>query len=178
MTLYRVFPFDPSARPTDPGGALFVPARDDGRIANPDLYSELYLSTAPAGAVSEAFGRFDVWDASMLSRYRHHFALAEFELDDSANICELDNAGRLLSYNLAPSDVVARDRVVTQAWAARIYATKKWIGISWWSRYDASWQSMGLWQRRGLHLQNAPEVLTLQHPALLEAAAQLPRWLA
>jgi hypothetical protein len=59
VTLYRVFPFDGTARPTDPGGPMFASRSGFGRIGNPDLYQELYLSTAAAGAISEAFGRLD-----------------------------------------------------------------------------------------------------------------------
>jgi hypothetical protein len=178
MRLYRVFPFDPSAPLTEPGGALFAPRSSMGRIANLDLYSELYLNTTAVGALSEAFGRLDTWTSTMLDDERRRYAVAEFELSDDAAICNLDSAGRLLSYELAPSDVVALDRSVTQAWAARIYRTKKWIGIAWWSRYDSRWQSIGLWQRRDLRLVKTPEVLYLEHAAVRKAATLLPRRLA
>ena len=178
MKLYRVFPFSPAARSLEPGGALFAPRSSAGRIANPELYSELYICTTAAGAVSEAFGRLDTWNPGTLSYHDRPYALAEFEFDDNAHICDLGNAGQLLSYNLAPSDVVARDRTVTQSWAVQIYSAKKWIGISWWSRYDSSWQSIGLWQRRGLRLRRAPEVLSVDHAAVREAASLLPRRLA
>ena len=178
MILYRVFPYDSSAPPTESGGALFAPHSSAGRIANPDLYSELYLSTTAAGALSEAFGRLDTWRASTLVYEPWPYALAEFELDDNARICNLDNAGRLLSYELAPSEVVARDRNVTRAWAARIYRAKKWNGIAWWSHYESRWQSMGLWQRRGLRLLRTPEPLSLAHAAVRDAAVLLPRRIA
>lgn len=175
MRLYRVFPFDSAASATEPGGALFAPHVGAGRIANPDLYHELYLSTTAPGAVSEAFGRLDVWTSEALVHHGRPYALAEFELDSGVQVCELDNAGRLLSYELAPSDVVASDRAVTRAWAARIYKTRKWVGISWWSRYDSRWHSMALWQRRGLRVLKPAERLSVGHPAVVEAATLLPR---
>lgn len=175
MRLYRVFPFDSAASTTEPGGALFAPHGRAGRIANPDLYHELYCSTSATGAVSEAFGRLDVWTAETFVRYERPYALAELEFDHAVRICELDNVGRLLSYELVPSDVVASDRAVTRGWAARIYKTRKWVGISWWSRYDSRWHSAALWQRRGLRVVKPPQPLSVEHPAVLKAAALLPR---
>jgi hypothetical protein len=55
QTLYRVFPFHPDSSADKPGGALYVPPQGAGRIDNPDLYTVLYLSDAPVGAIAEAF---------------------------------------------------------------------------------------------------------------------------
>lgn len=175
MILYRVFPIDATAHPPEPGGALYAPPGSAGRIANPDLYRELYLSSTAAGALSEAFGRLDTWTQAMFLQRDRPYALATYELPDRAAICDLDNAGRLLAYELQPSDVVARERSVTQAWAARIYKSERWIGIAWWSRYDSLWRSMGLWNRRRLRLRGNPELLSVDHVAVQEAATLLPR---
>lgn len=75
---------------------------------------------------------FDAWTQAMFAQGDWPYALATFELPDRAEICDLDNAGSLLAHDLRPSGVVARERGVTQAWAARIHRTKKWIGIAWW----------------------------------------------
>ncbi|MGA8796590.1 MAG: hypothetical protein WB526_05925 [Candidatus Cybelea sp.] len=175
MTLYRVFPYDAAAPPSQPGGALYTPLGAAGRIANPDLYNELYLSNSAAGALSEAFGRFDTWTQEMFVQGDRPYALASYELPDRAAICGLDSPGRLLAYDLRPSDVVSRERGVTQAWAARIHRSKKWIGVAWWSRYDSRWRSLALWNRKQLRLKQGPEVLALDHAAVREAAALLPR---
>lgn len=175
MKLYRVFPFDAAVRPSEPGGALFAPRGRSGRIANPDLYGELYVCSTAAGALSEAFGRLDTWTNAMFAQRNLPYALATYELPNQAEICDLDNAGRLLAYDLRPSDVVARERGITQAWAARIYRGGNWIGIAWWSRYDSRWRSMGLWNRRQLRLGGNPELLSVEHAAVAEAAALLPR---
>jgi hypothetical protein len=175
MILYRVFPLDPKARAGESGNALYAPPGAAGRIANPDLYRELYLSGTSPGALSEAFGRLDTWTPAIFMQGDRPYALATYDLPDSAAICDLDNAGRLLAYDLQPSDVVARKRSVTQAWAARIYNSDRWIGIAWWSRYEPSWRSMGLWYRKGLRLRDNPEVLSAEHAAVREAAALLPR---
>jgi hypothetical protein len=175
MTLYRVFPYDASAGPSEPGSPAFAPRSGFGRIGNPDLYHELYLSTTAAGAISEAFGRLDTWNPAVLARPDRPYALASFDLADRAAICNLDNAGRLLACDLAPSAVVTRDRNVSRTWATRIYKTRRWAGIAWWSRYDSQWQSLGLWNKRGLRLKGTPEILSVHHPAVQEAATLLPR---
>jgi hypothetical protein len=176
MRLYRAFPFDAEAKPSEPGGALFAPRGPAGRIANPKLYTELYVSSSAAGALSEAFGRLDTWTEEMLALRDRPYALATYELrDDRAAVCDLDNAARLLAYDLHPSEVVAGDRSVTQAWAARVYSSGKWAGISWWSRYDSRWRSLGLWNRKHLRLNDRPERLTIRHAAVREAADLLPR---
>ncbi len=47
MTVYRVFPRDPSAADTDEGGALYVPPPSPlGRIANVAWYRERYFAAA------------------------------------------------------------------------------------------------------------------------------------
>jgi hypothetical protein len=176
MRLYRAFPFDAEAKPSEPGGALFAPRGPAGRIANPKLYTELYVSSSAAGALSEAFGRLDTWTEEMLALRDRPYALATYELrDDRAAVCDLDKAARLLAYDLHPSEVVAGDRSVTQAWAARVYSSGKWAGISWWSRYNSRWRSLGLWNRKHLRLNDRPERLTIRHAAVREAADLLPR---
>ena len=177
MTLYRVFPYDTSARVSESGGPLFAPRSGFGRIWNPDLYHELYLSTSAAGAISEAFGRLDTWKPGLFSGRDRPYAIVAFNLSDGSAICNLDSAGRLLAYDLSPSSVVTRDRDISRAWAKRIYRTGQWIGIAWWSRYDSRWQSVGLWNKKSLRLIGKPEILSVRHPAVQEAATLLPRHL-
>jgi hypothetical protein len=92
---------------------LYAPQGATGRIANPDRYRELYLSSSAVGALSEAFGRFDIWSPGTFARRDLPYALATCDLPDGVGICDLDNAGRLLAYDLRPSDVVARECSIT-----------------------------------------------------------------
>ena len=64
--LYRVFPHFEDSADDEPGGALFVPSPGGGRLDNPGIYSVLYLSDSPPGAIAEAFGRFPEWAPAML----------------------------------------------------------------------------------------------------------------
>lgn len=105
---------------------------------------------------------------------RGHRALGTYELPDRAGVLDLDDPDALKRLGLRPSDVVTRDRLVTQRWALAAYRDHRWIGVRWWSYYDPRWYSYGLWDRRYLTVTGV-EPLTLEHPAVLEAATVLPR---
>lgn len=178
MKLYRVLPYRPDAAEGERGHPLFVPAPSGaGRVDSPGNYDVLYLSSAPAGAVAEAFGGIPLWTAAMLrtpSFQRGYRAVATYELPDRLSILDLDDADALKRLRLRPSDVVTRDRAVTQRWALAAYLERRWIGVRWWSYYDPNWYSYALWDRRRLTLSGV-EALSLDHPAVAEAAAVLQR---
>jgi hypothetical protein len=176
--LYRVFPYLAAAGKRDLGGALYVPPQGGGRIDNPGIYSVLYLSAAAAGAVAEAFGRFPEWTPAILegspSIPGSVRAIARYRLADDTAIYNLDDANQLLALGLRPSDVVGRDYERSRAWARRIYEQGKWSGVRWWSYYSPAWSSFGLWDLKGLTLDEVTP-LTLDHPALVEASRTIVR---
>ena len=157
-----------------------MPRVGAGRIDNPDRYLALYLSDGMGGACAEAFFFKPVWDANVLRGLPtlpgSMQALASFNIAPDPPICDLDDATRLVELDLRPSQVVSRERTVTQAWALRIYQEGRWGGIRWWSYYDPRWGSHGIWNREALDLHGV-EPLTLQHPAIVEAARVLNRLL-
>lgn len=177
-TLYRVFPWLEGAGVGGPGHPTFVPSFGAGRIDNPDSYLARYLSDGPAGACAEAFFFKSVWDTNMLrglpTLRGSAQAIASFELDPGAKICDLDDASRLVELDLRPSQVVTRDRTVTQTWALRLFRERRWAGIRWWSYYDPRWGSHGVWDAGALDLREV-EPLSLDHPAITEAADVLNR---
>jgi hypothetical protein len=147
-------------------------------LDNPDLYSVLYLGNSPAGAIAEAFGRFPEWTPAILrgspSLAGSVRALARYELDSRKFLCDLDDPKQLLRLRLCPSDVVSREYARTRAWARRIFETRAWAGISWWSYYDPQWTSVGLWKTDRLSLVEVRE-LRLDDPSLLDAARVIVR---
>ena len=178
--LYRVLPYLPSARSGTPGHPSFAP-RSTGRsrVDNPGLYEVLYLGDTAAGAIAEAFGNQRTWDAglfrgtpALLGSMR---ALVTYDLDDGAAVCDMDDAGRLVGLGLRPSQVVTRERAVTQGWAARIFERREFVGVRWWSYYDPQWGSFGLWDTSGLRVAGAEVLDSLDHPAFVEAADVLCR---
>ena len=176
--LYRVFPFLAKTPLDEPGGALYVPPQGGGRLDNPELYTVLYLSDAPSGAIAEAFGRFPEWSPACLagspSLPGSARAIASYRLADDAPLCDLDDPEQLRALRLRPSDVVSRDYDQTRAWSRRIYAQGAWAGVRWWSYYDPRWASVGLWQLDRLALAEV-RPLRLDDPALIEASRTIVR---
>lgn len=177
--LYRVIAWVPGARATEPGHPMYLPCafQGAGRIDNPDLYTTLYLSTDPAGAIAEAFGRIPAWSASMFAvpgLAAAARALATYRLGDD-RIVDLDDPQALMDRSLRPSQVVTRDRTVTHRWARAIFAEGSWAGVGWWSYYDPRWTSVGLWEHRALRPERRVTPLSRDLDAVREAAAVLNR---
>lgn len=178
--LFRVMPFHPLAGRKQPGHPAYVPAsaQGSGRLDNPELYPVVYLSASPAGAVAERFAVLPQWRGSMLDviveMRQLRFALAGFDLR-RGTVLDLDDPRALLDRALPPSRVVTRERSVTRMWARKIYEERAWAGVSWWSRLDARWTCCGIWTPGALRPAGDPEPLTMDHPAVIEAAAVLQR---
>jgi hypothetical protein len=165
-----VIPVAAGARRGRPYHPLFVPpATGTARIDNPDRYRVLYLSGSAAGAVAEAFGRFARWGPFLLDHPAgHRRRVVTYELAEPAAVLDLDDARALLDRRLRPSDVVTRERTVTQRWAAAVHDEARWSGVRWWSYYDPRWSSVGLWATEAL---TVVEVAEIEGSAGLEEAA-------
>jgi hypothetical protein len=179
-TFYRVLPYLDTARAGEPGHPLYLPpSRGSNRVDNPGHYQVLYLADAPAGAVAEAFGSFSRWNRGLFrgtpSLSRSVRALVSYELDEGVAVCDLDDADALVEWGLRPSEVVTRNRAVTQSWALKLYETGRYAGVRWWSYYDPRWGSVGLWDSRPLTVVDVAVLEDLLHPAMVEAAAVLCR---
>lgn len=178
-TLYRVLPHLDTAGDGAPGHPLYVPpSTGANRIDNPGAYDPLYLGDDPRCAIAEAFGWAPRWNAGLLRGSRSLpgsiRALVSFDLADDAAVADLDNAARLVELGLRPSRVVTRDRAVTQTWARELFDAGTFAGVRWWSYYDPDWGSVGLWDVAGLAVADV-EVLTVEHPAFIDAAAAIVR---
>ncbi len=178
MLLHRVFPYLVGGNPHQPGGALYTPPQGNGRADNPDHYSAFYAGDSEAGAIAEAFGRFPEWSETVLRASPalpgSRRAIATFSLPDDTSVCDLDDPAQLLELSLRPSKVVSRDYRITQEWALSIFRRNRWQGLKWWSYYDPRWFSFALWKHPDLR-PSAIRVLTLDDPALTEAAETLTR---
>ncbi len=152
MILWRVLPWDPSARPAAPGGALWFPRPFQGtaRHDNPARYGCLYATEAPESAIAEALAPFrgtgDL-EPEMLMRMGRPLALARLELRD-ARLLDLDDPAVLVAAGLRPSAVATNHRDVTQPDAARLHDSHPdAAGLRWWSTLEASWINATLFDR-------------------------------
>jgi hypothetical protein len=143
-------------------------------------YRVPYLSDHPAGAVAEAFGNHAVWTAGLLagppSLPGSVRALVTYRLA-AARILDLDDSRALLRRRLRPSQIVTRDRAVTQRWALAVFRERRWSGARWWSYYDPRWGSLGLWEIARVRVESVGR-LAWDHPAVLEANEVLLRPIA
>lgn len=153
MILWRVLPWDPSARPGEPGGALWFPRPFQGaaRHDDPARYGCLYVAEEPVSAVAEALAPFrgtgDL-HPSMLTRMNRALALAELELEDGTPLLDLDDPAVLVREALRPSRVATTDRQRTRRDAGRLFdAHADVAGLRWWSTLEAGWINVTLFDR-------------------------------
>lgn len=177
MTLYRAFAWREAARPSDSDGPLWFPRvfQGDGRHDNPGVYGCLYLSDRPESCIVEQLAAFrgQRLTAALLRRRGLPLALAQLELDDRAELVDLDDPAVLMREGLKPSRVATRDRATTQPRALELYREhKKAAGLRWWSTWEALWANVTIFDRaaKSVKLSGVTE-LTIDHPNVLEAAA-------
>jgi RES domain len=157
VILWRVLPWDPSARPATPGGALWFPRPFQGtaRHDNPARYGCLYAAEEPATAIAETLAPFrgtgDL-EPEMLVRMGRPLALARLELR-GAPLLDLDDPAVLVDAGLRPSQVATGHREVTQPDAARLFDVHPdAAGLRWWSTLEASWLCATVFDRAARHL--------------------------
>jgi hypothetical protein len=174
--LFRAFPPLPGAAPTEPGGALHVPRAHQGRGRHddPDTYGALYLSRDPAASIAEILIAFRTQPLVARHLMAEGFPYRLASIEDSAvdDLVDLDDPGTLVERALRPSGVATRVRRVTQRVARSLYEEGA-AGFEWWSAIEASWINVTLFEDRvegRLSVVGAPERLTLDHPAVREAA--------
>lgn len=180
MILWRVLPWDPSARPAAPGGALWFPRpfQGTGRHDNPGRYGCLYVCESPVSAIAEALAPFrgtgDL-HPDLLSRMGHTLALAELALGAGAALVDLDDPAVLADHSLRPSEVATSRRAATQAYAARLFdAHADAAGLRWWSTLEASWINVTLFDRAARSLASrGARVLDVADDDVRAAAALL-----
>lgn len=165
MILWRVLPWDPSARPPAPGGALWFPRpfQGTGRHDNPARYGCLYLCESPVSAIAEALAPFrGTGDLrpDLLARMGRPLALAE--LGGEFTLLDLDDPEVLAAEALRPSEVATTRRSSTQAYAARLFeAHPEAAGLRWWSTLEAGWINVTLFDRAA-HLLTVRDVRPLE----------------
>lgn len=176
MILYRCFAWDARARDTEADGVLWFPRvyQGEGRHDNPDLYACLYLSDHARSSLVEQLARFRGQRLlpSLLRRRGLPLALAELELDDRAELVDLDDPVVLRRERLRPSRVATRHRSTTQPQARALYERHPGAGgLKWWSVYEAVWMNVTVFDRAAARLRRiSVRPLTIDDPAVVDAA--------
>jgi RES domain-containing protein len=176
VILYRCFAWDERSRADEPDGPMWFPRpyQGEGRHDNPDRYGCLYLADRSVSCVVEQLARFrgQRLATPLLRRRGLPLALAELELDASAELVDLDQPAVLQRERLRPSLVATRHREVTQPQARLLYERHpRAAGLRWWSTYEAAWANVTVFDRarRQLELRGV-HALSLADPSTVEAA--------
>ena len=176
MILHRCFAWNERAGDDGPDGPLWFPRlyQGEGRHDNPDRYGCLYLSTSPLSTVVEQLARFRGQRLlpSLLRRRGLPLALADLELNDEAELVDLDDPVVLRRERLKPSRVATRDRRVTRPQALLLHDRhRRAAGLRWWSTYEALWINVTLFDRAAPRVRvRSVRALTLADSTVVEAA--------
>lgn len=168
---------------------MYVPVERQGagRFDNPELYAALYTANEPAGAVAEVFGNRHTWTRTMFTRPKDELVRALVTLEAQPRLIDLDDPTTLQRLGLRPSDVVRRSPDRTREVARRLWREEhqRVSGLKWWSYYRPEWDVLMLWSKDLEHPAwfsdvqvTDVEILHLDHPAVQQAAVDLPRVLA
>lgn len=180
VQLWRVFPWDPAARPGEPFSPSYLPAtQGTGRF---DLAGRssgvIYMAETPEHAIGERiqFYRGQVLDAPDLMVAGRMLAISSVVLssdvrDEIADFCD---PRVLVRFAIRPDDVAARARPTTQRIAQAVFASGL-AGLRWWSAFFGEWHTIVLFRDRLPAPLNwsSPAALSLDADPLREAARLL-----
>ncbi len=183
-TLWRVFPFDSSAKPGEIFSASGVPSNQGaGRFDIPHVTPVWYFGESPTHAVAEVIQglRNQLLNKADLVRSRKPLALVRAELATPAigkhanGVADLCNPRVLAEFNIRPDVLASSDFGATQRIAEDLYK-KRLRGFRWWSSLFGDWHATILFERRLGKNQlrfGTPLPLTLETEAVIQAATRL-----
>ncbi|OLC89024.1 MAG: hypothetical protein DMD38_14600 [Gemmatimonadetes bacterium] len=168
---WRVFPWDPAARPGEPFSPSYIhPNQGSGRF---DVAGKLvvYLAETAIHAVAEKLQRFrgQKINRKDLIESGKTLALVEGHLG-SIKLADLCDPQTLVKYDIRPDVLASRDITKTQAVAAALHK-EGFGGLRWWSALSGDWHTIVVFQ--GEIEYGPPEPLTIGHEAVREASAAL-----
>lgn len=185
MLVHRVFAYLSTARTGEPGHPEYLHSpQGKGRWDNPEHYTVWYVAESATGAIAEVFADLDVWsesmfDAPFLPGARR--TLGIYHVPDDLAVFDLDDPQNLVDLALRPTQVVQRNRSASQAVALRVFnqvtsdGVRVWAGMRWWSVHRPQWKLLALWDRETTPRVADVEELTLDHPAIRDAAETLAK---
>lgn len=146
-----------------------------GRHDNPDRYPAFYTSRVPTSVVAERLRRLRgqvVGRRELRDHDDRPYCIAAIDDAGLSGVLDLDDPANLARRQVRPSAMATRQRRVTRRIALSIYQEGV-NGFEWWSTVEGSWINVTLFADRalgGLRLAGDPEPLTVDHPAVREAA--------
>lgn len=145
--LWRVFPWDPSARAGGPYSPGHLPAQSgQGRFDLPlqGDASSWYFAETPEHAVGEKIQDLrgqNLTDEYLLER-GHRLALCPVEVSEGVPIADFCIPSHLVERDVLPDRLAYRDRDVTRAIVRRLRGADPDVaGFRWWSALFGEWHT-------------------------------------
>lgn len=178
--LWRVFPWDRHARAGEPFSPRYLRhGQTSGRFDLHDRPLVRYLAESQVHAVAEKLQRYRgrTIAPAHLREWGHPLALVAVTVPDAilTDLADLTSPAALAALEIAPDRLASGSRAVTQAIARRVHEAGH-TGLRWWSALDGDWHGVVLFTDRAPDRRLAfgdPELLTLEHAALRDAAMRL-----
>ena len=168
---WRVFPWDPSAKPGEPFSPGYIRrTQGSGRF---DVAGKLvvYLAETADHAVAEKLQRFrgQRIDRKDLRESGRTLALVEARLA-RIKLADLCDPAVLVRHDIRPDVLASREIAKTQRIAAAL-SDVGYTGLRWWSALSGDWHTIVVFE--GTIAYGTPEPLTLLHQAVQQASAAL-----
>jgi RES domain len=168
---WRVFPWDPAAKPGEPFSPGYIhPRQGSGRF---DVAGKLvvYLAETAVHAVAEKLQRFrgQRVDRKDLIESGKTLALVECQVG-TIKLADLCDPKILVQHDLAPDVLASRDVTKTQQVATAL-SKKGYEGLRWWSALSGDWHTIVVFE--GKIACGEPVILTVAHPAVHDASVAL-----
>jgi hypothetical protein len=175
-----VHPWDPAAPPDAPFSPRYVPSgQGSGRFDLPGATSGvLYLAETPEHAVAERIQHYrgQVLEDDDVFAARTRLAIVPVVLSAAVRdrIADLCDPAVLVRLGVGADETASRHREKTQQISGLVYE-RRHTGLRWWSAFFGDWHTVVLFRDRvkGGLAYGTPEAITLEHPALRDAASLL-----
>jgi hypothetical protein len=168
---WRVFPWDPAAKPGDPFSPSYIyPHQGAGRF-DVDGKLVVYLAETAVHAVAEKLQRFrgQKIDRKDLIESGKPLALVKCQVG-KIKLADLCDPAILVKHDIKPDVLASRDVAKTQAVAAAL-SKAGFAGLRWWSALSGDWHTIVVFA--GAIEYAAPEQLTIGHTIVQDASVAL-----
>ncbi len=168
---WRVFPWDPAAKPGEPFSPSYIHPRQGAGRFDVDGKLVVYIAETAVHAVAEKLQRFrgQKIDRKDLIESGKPLALVECQLG-KIKLADLCDPAVLVKHDIRPDVLASRDLAKTQRVAAALYK-EGFGGLRWWSALSGDWHTIVVFEGDIEYAE--PEPLAIGHTVVEGASVAL-----